>query len=99
MFRHSPCRPVLEGGDGRILQHILGETDVAHLANQRRQDIAPLLADDSLDGRPRPVRCRKFQIVSHSNFMIGRISIDPCVADGILAAYSMASSRSLQSSR
>jgi hypothetical protein len=75
------ARPAL-GGDGeRLLGRFLGEVEITEEADQRSEHTAPLVAEGLLEDR------------YHS--MIGRTSIaPPRRAAGILAATSMAASRS-----
>jgi len=92
--------PVLEGGDGGVLQRILREVDVAKLPAEDRQDASPVLADGALDLAARSLRrLRPPFLVVQSNFMTGRTSTDPNLADGIFAAHSIASSRFSHSTR
>ena len=66
---------------------LLGQVPVAGQANQGRDDPAPLLVEGVGDGG----------LDSLYISQIGLTSMDPSRAPGILAATSMASSRSLQS--
>src|SRR5207237_8947116 len=69
----------------RVLQGFLGDVEVAHCANQGREQPAPFFTVQLLD--------------HESNVMIGLTSIDPKRAPGILPATWMASSRSFASIR
>ena len=78
--------PALDGGRERVLEGVLGQLEIAEDADQGREDAAPLLADDS------------FELCQCST--TGRTSMAPPVrATGILAATSIASSRSSASIR
>jgi hypothetical protein len=43
-------RPLLEGGQAGLLDRFLGEVDVTEEADQGGDGLAPLLADDPLEG-------------------------------------------------
>ena len=80
------ARPALGGDRERLLRGLLGEVEVAEEADQRGEDAAPLLAEDLLEDRYRSTS--------------GRISIAPPMrAAGILAASSIAASRSSASKK
>jgi uncharacterized membrane protein len=49
--RHPVLRPALGRARERLLSGFLGEVEVAEEADQRREDAAPLLAEDLLDTR------------------------------------------------
>jgi hypothetical protein len=85
--RHPLRRP---GGDGRrkcVLEHLLGEVEVAEEANERGERTSRLLAKGALQGLGGV----------HDVFRTGLTSIDPCCAVGIRAARAIASSKSLAS--
>ena len=74
-------RPALGGDREGLLSGFLGELEVAEEADQRSEDLAPLLLEDPVEDR------------YHS--WIGRTSIaPPMLAAGTLAATSIAASRS-----
>src|SRR4051812_21963542 len=79
--RDAAGRPLVERDHVRVLQRVLGELEVAEDADQGREDAAVLLAEDGLDYAP-----------ASGKTITGRTSIEPCAADGILAAHSSASS-------
>src|SRR5205807_9271392 len=78
------ARPSLRRDRERLLGGLLGEIEVTEEADQRREDAAPLLAEDVLDQRSTS----------------GRTSTaPPRRAAGMRAASSMAASRSAASNR
>jgi hypothetical protein len=86
VVRRAISGPSLDGGGECVLEGVLGKFEVAEDADQDREDAAPLLADDS------------FELCQCST--TGRTSMAPPVrATGILAATSIASSRSSASIR
>ena len=91
--RDAVASPMFEGEHEGVLRAFLGHVPVAGDADQRRDDPAPLLPERGRD-------CRGGRRVGHVRrhiSQIGLTSIEPNRAPGILAAISMASSRSLQS--
>ena len=89
--------PVDQRALGGVRERLLGQVEIAERADERGEKPPPVVTHDPLDlagqigggvGHSSPGIC-----------MIGRSSIVPCFAVGISAAISMASSRSLQSSR
>ncbi len=52
MLRHPVFGPALKRRHEGVLEHVLGELEVAHRPHEGRQDPAPRLADDPLDRRP-----------------------------------------------
>ncbi len=88
--RDAVAGPALQRGGEGILRALLGQVPVAGQADQGRDDPAPLgverLGNGGLD-------------VGRHISQIGLTSTDPSRAPGIRAATSMASSRSLQSTR
>ena len=50
VLRHADTLPVVECGNGCLLQGILGEGEVARETNEGGQDLATLFADRRLDG-------------------------------------------------
>jgi hypothetical protein len=73
--------PALGGDRERLLGGFLGEVEVAEEADQRREDAAPLVAEDLLEDR--------------YPSLTGRISIAPPIrAAGMCDASSIAASRS-----
>ena len=85
--RDALDRPALERDEPRILDRLLGEVEVAEDADQGGDRSSRLLAGTG--GRSR----------RQSYWMTGRTSTHPFFAPGIFAAQSIASSRSLHSSR
>ena len=84
MIGDATFRPVPQGGDDGILEHVLGKLQVAHVADHGSQDPTPLLAHGSFDCRPRSIRRHLPQTaIRQSKCRIGRISIEPMLADGI----------------
>ena len=74
-------RPAVGGDREGLLGGLLGEVEVAEEADQRSEDLAPLLPEDAIEDR------------YHS--WIGRISMPPpMLAAGTLAASAIAASRS-----
>ena len=88
--RDAVARPPLERAREGVLRALLGEIPVAGDPDQRRDDAAPLVAERVGDGG---------LDVGRYISQIGRTSIEPCCAPGIFDATSIASSRSLQSTR
>ena len=82
--------PPLEGGREGVLRALLGEIPVAGDADEGGDDTTPLLAESGGDGG---------LDVDPYISQIGRTSTDPTAAPGIFDATSIASSRSLQSTR
>src|SRR4030095_11108024 len=79
-------RPPIGGDREGLLRGFLGEVEVAEEADQGREDVAPLIAEDALEGR--------------YHWTVGRTSIaPPRRAAGILEASSIAASRSSASNR
>src|SRR3954464_10381249 len=70
---NAGARPRHERGLERVGERVLREIDVAQVADQRRDDLCVLLAEDALD--------RGY--ISQT----GRTSIEPISAAGIFAAY------------
>ncbi len=84
--RDAVASPALGRNREGLLGCLLGEIDVAEEADQGRDDLAPLVAEDLLDQRARST--------------IGRISTEPPMrAAGIRDAIWIAPSRSSASSR
>ncbi len=110
---HAPLRPCLERADERLLDGLLGQVEIADRADQARDHQPLLLAEQAVDGLARRVRPGQEGVVglgrqfvaaavarsasAAEKSQIGRTSIDPCLAPGIIAAYSIASSRSAAS--
>ena len=88
--RHPAHRPGLDRRDEGGLHRLLGVVDVTEEADQGGQEPAVLLPERGLDGG---------SDFGQLNSRMGRISIAPQRAPGIFEARSIASSRSLQSSR
>ena len=109
VVRDAPLRPRLEGGDERVLDGLLGEVEVAQDADERRDRPSLLLAEQAVDdlvgGRvgvsqsaaAEPAATAWASAAPKST--IGRTSIEPVLAPGIMAAYPSASSRSATSTR
>ena len=89
--RHAVARPGRDGGGERVLHRVLGELEVADVADERGQDLRPLGAEGALDGGGRVPRSRPPLIArAHARAcawpsgdgislrsMTGRTSIDP----------------------
>ncbi len=94
--RDAVARPPLEGSRESILSTFLGQVPVAGHPDEGRDDAAPLRAEGGADRGLRPgLAVGPSAYISQT----GLTSIVPTRAPGILAAISMASSRSLQSTR
>ena len=87
--RQPVAGPALQRDDERLLDGLLGEVEVAGEPDERRDRPSAFFAEQAVDDTLR-------RIDAYSNSMTGRTSMDPPFAAGILAAHSMASSRSLQ---
>ena len=88
--RYAVAGPALQRGGEGILRALLGEIPVAGQPDQGRNDPAPLGVERIGDGR--------LDLGRHIS-QIGLTSTEPSLAPGIRAATSIASSRSLQSTR
>ncbi len=77
---------MIQSADGRFLEALFGQIEVAEDADEGGQDAAVLSTKGPLEGRGALYMA-----------MIGRTSIEPLAASGILAAHLIASSRSLHS--
>ncbi len=88
--RDAVARPALQRRREGILRALLGQVPVAGQSDQGRHDLAPFGLERLRDGGLDPG--------GHIS-QIGLTSILPTRAPGIFAATSMASSRSLQSTR
>ena len=86
--RDAVAGPALQRGGEGILRALLGQVPVTREADKGRDDPAPFGVERIGDGG--------LDLGRHIS-QIGLTSTDPCCAPGILAATSMASSRSLQS--
>jgi hypothetical protein len=73
-----------------VLRALLGQVPIAGRPDERGDDATPLVAEGGGDSG--------LEVDPYIS-QIGRTSIDPTFAPGILAATSIASSRSLQSTR
>jgi hypothetical protein len=81
------ARPLLQGRRARLLRAVLGQRQVTGEPGHRRRGRPPRGAQGPLDV---PAQCGPITIT-------GRTSTDPYLADGIIAAYRNAMSRSSQS--
>ena len=91
---------MLERRDEGLLNGLLGEVEVSQLADEGRERAAGFLAKDAIDDGMGIGRARGSTLGRQPpNSQIGRTSIAPVCAPGILAANSSASSRSFTSSR
>lgn len=89
--RPSVDRPFLGRDEPRVLQRLLGELEVAVLADQRREDAARVRSDRILETAPFGVGRR--QPSAPGITMSGRTSVRPYLADGSSAPSSSARSR------
>ena len=97
---HAVARPGLQRADGRVLDGVLGQREVAgppgegreHVAARRPDELGELAAYVVLVGRGHSG-------VGRPKSMTGRTSTAPPHAAGIFAAQAIASSRSAHSSR
>jgi hypothetical protein len=85
--RQAIARPLLQGRRARLLRAVLGQRQVTGEPGHRRRGRPPRGAQGPLDV---PAQCGPITIT-------GRTSTDPYLADGIIAAYRSAVSRSSQS--
>jgi hypothetical protein len=95
--RDAVAPPLRDGGLERVLHRVLGQLEVADLADQRGEDDRALLAERAGDGvrdRIRPAHTRENSPAG----ITGRTSIVPQRAIGSSAACASASSRSAHSS-
>ena len=76
---------LFERGDDRFLERVFGRVEIAEGADERREHLSRLFAEQVLVGRHYPMSTT------------GRTSTLPVRAPGILAASSMARSRSFTS--
>ena len=83
--RRRARRPLGDGGGERVLQRLLGDVEVTDGADEPREQAPPLRAAQAIELAHR---------AGCSNVMIGRTSIEPWRAPGILLPMVMASSRS-----
>ena len=84
------------------MQRLLGEVEIAEEADERREHAARLGAVDALDrlaGARDVLASSTRRSAAQENSMIGRTSMLPVFAEGILAAIWIASFRSFASSR
>src|SRR5207253_4699354 len=88
--RDAVARPPLEGDGEGVLRALLGQVPVARDPDEGGDDPSPLLSERLCDGG---------LDLGRYISQIGLTSIEPCVAPGSFDATSMASSRSLQSTR
>ena len=88
--RDAVARPALERPREGILRALLGEVPVAGHPDEGRDDASPFIAKGTAD--------RSFDGCGYIS-QIGLTSIVPCWAPGIFDAISIASSKSLQSTR
>ena len=101
VVRDAADRPRLERGDERVLDRLLGEVEVAEHADERRDRPSLLLAEQAVDDLVRGLggrQARSSATVGRSvgdgsaaagsvpNSQIGRTSIEPSRAAGIIAA-------------
>ena len=97
---HTLVGPGGEGLSEGVLGTLLGRVPVAGRANQGRHDAAPLVPEGCRHRGPdRLLRGAPATDTDGYLSQMGLTSIDPCAAPGIWAAISIASSRSLQSTR
>src|SRR5439155_25285334 len=99
VVRDTVCRPALQRHGEGLLDGFLCEIEVAGDPDQRRDRPPRLLAEQAVDDTVGCVCCDDGYPPGDSNSMIGRISIDPPLAAGILDADSMAWSRLSHSTR
>ncbi len=93
---------MLEGRDECLLNGLLGEIEVAELADEGRECAPGLFAEDAIDDGM-GISCggrRLLGVLAQmGSSQTGRTSIAPSRAPGIFAAYWIASSRSFTSRR